>query len=179
MFSWRGATHPSQKTRSSIRYFPYVSLRACDKGRFWFCAAMRADFLPCIDTWPRLRQHSAVTDPSAILRELPAVVFVNPLAGAGRAGTLLPQVREAFAARQIPADFLLTESAHDLESRVSGAIADGRRLLFAMGGDGTFQLLVNAAFGADVLFGLRPEEEMTSPLRSACPAIPSARCGKY
>jgi diacylglycerol kinase (ATP) len=97
-----------------------------------------------------------VADPFAILRELPAVVFVNPLAGAGRAGTFVSEVREVFAAHKIPAEFLLTDSADDLESRVSGAIANGRRLLFAMGGDGTFQLLVNAAFGADVLLGLLP-----------------------
>lgn len=97
-----------------------------------------------------------VADPFAILRELPAVVFVNPLAGAGRTGTFLSEVREVFAAHKLPAEFLLTDSADDLESRVSGAIADGRRLLFAMGGDGTFQLLVNAAFGSDILLGLLP-----------------------
>jgi diacylglycerol kinase (ATP) len=93
---------------------------------------------------------------SAILREIPAVVFLNPLAGAGRAGNYLAEVREIFHTRKIPAEFLLTDSAHDLESRTRGAIADGRRLLFAMGGDGTFQALINTAFGSDVLLGLLP-----------------------
>jgi diacylglycerol kinase (ATP) len=97
-----------------------------------------------------------VGDPSAILREIPAVVFVNPLAGAGRAGDYLPEVREVFHERKISAEFLLTDSVHDLESRAHGAIANGRRLLFAMGGDGTFQALVNAVFGSDVLLGLLP-----------------------
>jgi diacylglycerol kinase (ATP) len=81
---------------------------------------------------------------------------MNPLAGAGRASDYFSEVREVFHSRKIPAEFLLTESVHDLESRTRGAIADGRRLLFAMGGDGTFQALVNIAFGSDVLLGLLP-----------------------
>jgi diacylglycerol kinase (ATP) len=97
-----------------------------------------------------------VSDPSAILREIPAVVFVNPVSGAGRAGKHLNEIRNLFSSHGIPAAFLLTESAHDLESRAYGAIADGRRLLFAMGGDGTFQMLVNAAYGNDVLLGILP-----------------------
>ncbi len=94
--------------------------------------------------------------PFSILGETPAVVFVNPLAGAGRAGNHLVEIREVFTTRKIPAEFLLTGSAHDLESRAGGAIGDGRRLLFAMGGDGTFQALVNAVVGSDVLLGLLP-----------------------
>ncbi len=97
-----------------------------------------------------------MTDLSAISREVPAVVFVNSLAGAGRASACLLRVREVFDAQKIHADFVLTESAGDLESRARAAIADGCRLLLAMGGDGTFQGLVNAAFGSDVLLGLLP-----------------------
>jgi diacylglycerol kinase (ATP) len=97
-----------------------------------------------------------VGDLSAVFRELPAVVFVNPHAGAGRAGRFLPAVREVFASHKIPVEFLLTESVENLESLALGAIQDGRRLLFAMGGDGTFQGLVNAAFGSDVLLGILP-----------------------
>jgi diacylglycerol kinase (ATP) len=97
-----------------------------------------------------------VVDLSVISREIPAVVFVNPLAGAGRAGSYLLRVREVFEAHKIPAEFLLTESAQDLESRARGAIADGRRLLLAMGGDGTFQGLANVACGSDILLGVLP-----------------------
>jgi diacylglycerol kinase (ATP) len=92
----------------------------------------------------------------AILGEIPAVVFVNPVSGGGRALDHLNAIRDLFRARKIPAEFSLTETAHDLESRIFGAIADGRRLLFAMGGDGTFQILVNAAYGRDVLLGVLP-----------------------
>ena len=116
----------------------------------------RLDF-GTVDTASGVRQHGVLVGHlSTILCEIPAVVFVNPLAGAGRVGNYLGEVREVFYARKIPAEFLLTDSAHDLESRAHGAIADGRRLLFAMGGDGTFQALVNIAFGNDVLLGLLP-----------------------
>jgi len=104
-----------------------------------------------------LRQHDLrVADLSVISREAPALVFVNPLAGAGRAGAYLLRVREVFDTEKIHAEFVLTESAANLESRARAAIADGHRLLLAMGGDGTFQGLANAAFGSGVLLGLLP-----------------------
>jgi diacylglycerol kinase (ATP) len=107
--------------------------------------------------YAQLRQHHLrVADLSVISHEAPALVFVNPLAGAGRAGAYLLRVREVFDTQRIPAEFVLTESAADLESRARAAIADGQRLLLAMGGDGTFQGLANAAFGSGVLLGLLP-----------------------
>ena len=110
-----------------------------------------------VDSALRVRQHDLlVSDFPAVLCEIPAVVFVNPAAGAGRTANCLEGVREVFRSRKIPAEFLVTDSEHDLESRASGAIGDGRRLLFAMGGDGTFQALVNVAHGSDVLLGLLP-----------------------
>src|SRR5260370_29354867 len=50
----------------------------------------------------------------------------------------------------------MTKSAEELESSTQNAISQGRRALFAMGGDGTFQALANAAFGADLLLGVLP-----------------------
>jgi diacylglycerol kinase (ATP) len=97
-----------------------------------------------------------VIDLSVISREAPAVVFVNPLAGGGRAGSHLLRVREQFDRERIHADFVLTKSAEDLESRAGAAISAGHRLLLAMGGDGTFQGLANAAFGSEVLLGVLP-----------------------
>jgi diacylglycerol kinase (ATP) len=41
-------------------------------------------------------------------------------------------------------EFVMAASAADLEARVRSAIAQGTRLFFAMGGDGTVQALVNA-----------------------------------
>jgi diacylglycerol kinase (ATP) len=97
-----------------------------------------------------------VRDNFDISRELPAVVLVNPDAGGGRAGAVLPEIREVFASRKIPAEFRITDSALNLESFARGAMHDGRRLLFVLGGDGTFQVLANACFGNDVVLGVLP-----------------------
>jgi len=54
------------------------------------------------------------------------------------------------------AQFVMTNSASELESCAQAAISQGEQLLFAMGGDGTFQSLANASFGADVVLGILP-----------------------
>jgi diacylglycerol kinase (ATP) len=65
-------------------------------------------------------------------------------------------MRELFEAQKIRAEFVLTENGQILESRARTAIADGGRMFFAMGGDGTFQGLANAACGSDVVLGVLP-----------------------
>src|SRR5260370_8469238 len=50
----------------------------------------------------------------------------------------------------------MRKSAGELESSVQNVISQGQRVLFAMGGDGTFQALANAAFGAEALLGILP-----------------------
>ncbi len=80
------------------------------------------------------------------LRATKAIVFVNPVAGAGRAQRDLPAVRAAFDQQNISAEFVLSGGAAELESRARDAVANGARLLFAMGGDGTVQALVNAVY---------------------------------
>ena len=92
----------------------------------------------------------------AASRELPAVVFVNPHAGGGRARKYLPAIQRIFAARSLPAEFVWTETAESLEVKARTAIDSGRRLLFALGGDGTLQALVNAAHGSEVVIGILP-----------------------
>jgi diacylglycerol kinase (ATP) len=94
------------------------------------------------------------------LRDTAAIVFVNPAAGAGRAQRDLPRVRTAFDRQQISADFVLTGSSAELESRARDAVASGARALFAMGGDGTVQALVNA---------VRSNENHASTTRAAQP----------
>lgn len=92
----------------------------------------------------------------SILRESSVVVFVNSSAGGGRARGYLPRIRKLFDSFRVHAEFVLTKSAAELESRVHDAISRKRQVLLAMGGDGTFQALANAAFGADVLLGVLP-----------------------
>ena len=93
---------------------------------------------------------------SSVSRKTPAIVFVNPSAGGGRAQVHLPHIKNLFAARQFQAEFVFTSSPEELESRTRAAIAAGRRMLLAMGGDGTLQGLVNAAYGSDVVLGILP-----------------------
>ena len=95
-------------------------------------------------------------DISSVFREHSAVVFVNSAAGGGRARVCLPRIQEVFKSLRIQAQFVMTNSASELESCAHDQILQGPRLLFAMGGDGTFQALANAAFGADVVLGVLP-----------------------
>src|SRR6266849_3500699 len=92
----------------------------------------------------------------SILRESAVTVFVNSVAGGGRARSYLKQIQKFFESFHVQAQFVMTNSATELESSAQTAISLGQRVLFAMGGDGTFQALVNAAFGAEVLLGVLP-----------------------
>jgi diacylglycerol kinase (ATP) len=93
---------------------------------------------------------------SAVSPFLPAVVFVNPAAGGGRTLSCIPRIRKVFESAFVPAEFIFVEGPGDLETKALAAIKSGKRLLFALGGDGTFHELVNAAYGADVVIGVLP-----------------------
>lgn len=95
-------------------------------------------------------------DASPISFLLPAVVFVNPAAGGGRAQSYLPRIQKAFETASVPAEFRSIGSASELESSALAAIRNGERLLFALGGDGTMQALVNATYGFDAVLGVLP-----------------------
>jgi diacylglycerol kinase (ATP) len=97
-----------------------------------------------------------VANSSPIYSFLPAVVYVNSAAGGGRALSCLPQIRRVFEAASVPAEFISLGSAEALESSALNSIKSGKRLLLALGGDGTFQVLVNAAYGSDVVLGVLP-----------------------
>ena len=99
---------------------------------------------------------SSVAEFSLISDEFPAVVLVNPLAGGGRARRFLPTIQRLFSERKVGAEFVSTESAEGLELRAREAIRAGKRVLLAMGGDGTLQALVNGAQGHDVVLGILP-----------------------
>jgi len=90
------------------------------------------------------------------LRESPVIVFVNSAAGGGRARSYLGRIQKLFESFHVHAQFAMTNSAAELESSAQNAISQGQRVLFAMGGDGTFQALANAAFGAEALLGILP-----------------------
>ena len=97
-----------------------------------------------------------MADPSPISSFLPAIVFVNLTAGAGRVRSIIPGIQKVFESASVPAEFVSVGSAEEIASGALTAIQDGKRMLFALGGDGTFQELVNAAYGADVVLGVLP-----------------------
>src|SRR5258708_35973458 len=90
--------------------------------------------------------------------EFPAIVFVNPSADGGRAGAHLPRIRNIFETHALPAEFVLTQSAEELEAvaREKMRIMKRRRLVLAMGGEGTFQGPANAAIGLGIFLGNLP-----------------------
>ena len=92
----------------------------------------------------------------SILHESPVIVFVNSAAGGGRARSFLGRVQKLFDSFHVPVQFAMPKSAAELESSVQSVISQGQHVLFAMGGDGTFQALANAAFGAEALLGILP-----------------------
>jgi diacylglycerol kinase (ATP) len=92
----------------------------------------------------------------SILSESAAMVFVNPSAGGGRATFHLPRIQKLFESFHIHTQFVTTNSVAELEASIRNAISQGQRTLFALGGDGTFQALANAAFETDALLGVLP-----------------------
>jgi diacylglycerol kinase (ATP) len=76
--------------------------------------------------------------------ERPDLVLVNPVAGAGRARKALPALQRFAQENGWRADFQVTTSAEDLRQRTRDAAQAGRPRIFAVGGDGTFQVLINA-----------------------------------
>jgi len=93
---------------------------------------------------------------SSVLRESLVTVFVNSVAGGGRARACLSPIQKLFESSRVNVQFVMTNCPKELEASAQEAISQGRRVLFAMGGDGTFQTLANAAFGADVVLGVLP-----------------------
>ena len=91
-----------------------------------------------------------------MLHESRIVVFINPTAGAGRARIYLPRIQRVFESSSILAEFVVTRSAEELGSCARDAILRGSDLLLTIGGDGTFQALANATFGANVVLGIVP-----------------------
>jgi len=74
----------------------------------------------------------------------PVLVLANPAAGGGRAREALPALRRFATRARWNAEFQVAANAEDLALRAREAAADGARQIFVLGGDGTFQVLLNA-----------------------------------
>jgi diacylglycerol kinase (ATP) len=87
----------------------------------------------------------------------PDLVLVNPCAGAGRGARQLKRLKQFARQQHWDAEFVPTGSAEDLSVCARAAALSGRTRLFVLGGDGTFQLAINAILTASpVVLGLIP-----------------------
>ena len=85
-------------------------------------------------------------------------LFLNPIAGRGRARRRLPRVLELLQAAGIRADVHESDSVGDLENRVSEAVRGGTTHLIVAGGDGSIHEAVNGIMeaGGEAALGVVP-----------------------
>ena len=96
------------------------------------------------------------SEPTRTNRFKRAAVFVNTQSGRRGSRALLPQIALAFRTSGIDCEIFQTASAADLMDQARHQVRAGAELLFAAGGDGTLQGLVNSAFGQNVVVGIIP-----------------------
>ena len=77
-------------------------------------------------------------------------VVVNQASGAGRAARFRPRLVAALARADLPFNCVETAAPGDAERLFADAARDGWRRLLAVGGDGTFNELVNGLIGSGV-----------------------------
>lgn len=99
---------------------------------------------------------SCRTELPALLRDTSVLVFVNRAAGRRRAHSYLPQLQALFDSLGVSVRFVEAGGAAELENAAHSAINENHRVLLALGGDGTFQALVNGVHGSDALIGILP-----------------------
>lgn len=88
---------------------------------------------------------------------IPDLVLVNPAAGGGLAEDVLPLLQDFARRRGWRVEFRSTQSAENLAVEARRGAAEGHKRIFVLGGDGTFQALLNALAGApEVVLGVIP-----------------------
>ena len=89
--------------------------------------------------------------------QLPDLILVNSFAGGGRAARATDSLLKFLHTNNWPAELVTTADAADLERRAQAAAAQGHKRILALGGDGTFHVLLNAlALHPDVTLGIIP-----------------------
>lgn len=96
-------------------------------------------------------------DPAPHPQGLPDLVLVNPAAGGGWAQEVLPSLKNLAVRRGWRVEFRSTDSPENLAVAARQGAVEGRKRIFVLGGDGTFQVLLNALAGtAGVVLGVIP-----------------------
>jgi YegS/Rv2252/BmrU family lipid kinase len=88
----------------------------------------------------------------------PIVVVLNPVAGSGKSLAVLPRVKEAIAALDVPYHIYLTKSQGDGRAAACRLAKAGASVVIAVGGDGTVHEVANGLFdsGTQVPLGIVP-----------------------
>jgi len=85
------------------------------------------------------------------------LILANPTAGGGLGQEALPRLRAFASEKRWSAEFRSTESPAEFAQIAREEAARGRERIFALGGDGTFQALLNAVAGnTGVSIGVLP-----------------------
>jgi diacylglycerol kinase (ATP) len=71
-------------------------------------------------------------------------LLVNPVAGGGRASRVLPSLKKFAQEQGWQVEICVAQSAEELAAKARCAAAHGYRRLLVLGGDGTFQTLLNS-----------------------------------
>jgi diacylglycerol kinase (ATP) len=94
---------------------------------------------------------------SSFSSQIPDLILTNPTAGGGRGREALPRLKVFAAEKHWSAEFRSAESSAEYAQIAREEAAAGRARIFALGGDGTFQALLNAVAGnAKVSIGVLP-----------------------
>jgi diacylglycerol kinase (ATP) len=88
-----------------------------------------------------------VSSQSLLSKQTPDLVLANPTAGGGLAREAFARLQKFARERNWNAEFRGAESSAELAQIAREEATRGRERIFALGGDGTFQLLLNAVAG--------------------------------
>jgi YegS/Rv2252/BmrU family lipid kinase len=84
------------------------------------------------------------------------LLIINPSAGRGRTGKLLPTLQALLEAKKISYEFRLTSRPGEATELAREAVSQGFAYIVAVGGDGTAHEVVNGLMGTPAVFGMIP-----------------------
>jgi diacylglycerol kinase (ATP) len=98
-----------------------------------------------------------VSTDSTFSSQVPDLILANPTAGGGLGRESLPRLKAFASEKHWNAEFRSAESSAEFAQIAREEAAAGRERIFALGGDGTFQALLNAVAGnTNVSIGVLP-----------------------
>jgi len=94
---------------------------------------------------------------SSFSAQVPDLILANPTAGGGLGLEALPRLKAFASEKHWSADFRSAESPAEFAQIAREEAVAGRERIFALGGDGTFQALLNAVAGnTNISIGVLP-----------------------